>query len=180
MRALKQFLNFKDRVIHKQKEVTEEMKEQRIRTEEAAQEMKIKRAALERLLEEKDRHKRPPDGLIREMNERQGSNIVFIERNVDIGKCALLRKVQQMGEEIRSLKERRTPPIESDSEDDEKNEIREHTVNSVARFETIYEEEEPTESDSDDDGQNERKEHTGISDHSLLFYILCLLDRSST
>jgi hypothetical protein len=45
MRALKQFLCFKDRVIHEQKEVTKQIKEERIRAVEAAEQMKINKAA---------------------------------------------------------------------------------------------------------------------------------------
>jgi len=70
MGALKQFLKFKERVIWKQKEVIQEIKEQRRRTEE---EMKLKISVMERLLEEKDRHNRTPDGVIEEMKKRQGS-----------------------------------------------------------------------------------------------------------
>jgi len=49
------------------------MKEQRRRTEEAEEEMKLKTAAMEMLLEEKDSHNRTPDGVIEEMKKRQGS-----------------------------------------------------------------------------------------------------------
>ena len=41
---------------------------------------------------------------------------------MEIGKCALLRKISQMQEEISSLQEHRTPPTESDTKDDEQNE----------------------------------------------------------
>jgi len=70
MGALKQFLKFKGRVIWKQKEVIQEMKERRRKTEEVEEEMKLKIAAMERMLEEKDRHNRTPDGEIEEMQER--------------------------------------------------------------------------------------------------------------
>ena len=136
------------------------MKEERIRTQEAAEQMKINIAALERLLQEKDLQNRTPDVLVSEINERQGSNSIFIERNCDIGKCDLLRKVQQMGEELRRLKEGRTLPTGCDSENDEEDNIRLHAVNSVVRLETIYEEDEPPECDSENDESNESKEHT--------------------
>jgi len=53
-------------------------------------------------------------GIIQEMKERQGSKLIFIKRNEEIEKCALLHKIRQMREEIISRKERRTPPTESD------------------------------------------------------------------
>ena len=155
IRTLKQFLCFKDRVIHKEKEVIKQMKEERKRNQESAEQMKLNIATLERLLGERGLHNRTPDVLI---NERQESN-VFIERNM--GKCDLLRKVQHMGEEIRRFKEGRTLPTGCDSENDEKNEIRTHAVNSFVRLETIYEVDQPPESDSEND------EQTGISDYSL-------------
>jgi len=73
MGALKQFLKFTDRVIWKQKEVIQEMKERRRRTDEVEEEMKLKIAAMESLLEENYRHYRTPDGVIEEVQERHGS-----------------------------------------------------------------------------------------------------------
>ena len=98
------------------------MKEQRRRTEEFAKEMKLKTAAMETLMEEKDRHNQTPHVVIEEMTEKKGREIILIKRNVEIGKCALLRKISQMQEEISSLQEHRTPPTESDTKDDEQNE----------------------------------------------------------
>jgi hypothetical protein len=42
------------------------------------------------------------------MKERQGSGIQFIQREEEIGKCDLLRKIRAMREEIISPKECRT------------------------------------------------------------------------
>ena len=58
-----------------------------------------------------------------------------------------------MAQELRSLKEGRTLPKGCDSENDEKDDIRPHAVNSVVRLETIYEGEPP-----ECDGQNDEKD----------------------
>jgi len=51
------------------------------------------------------------------MKERQGSGIQFIPREEEIGKCDLLRKIRCTREEIISLKERRTPLTERDTQE---------------------------------------------------------------
>jgi len=170
--ALQQLVKSKDSVIRKQKTIIKGMEERQRRTEEfdtnltfvtstqnrngvklpvfiddvgAAEEaegMRLKTAVLERLLEEERRHNQTLNGIIQEMWERQGRKIIFIERNGEIGKCALLHKIRQTREEIRCPKERRTPPTESDTKDNGENRRNEHTGNSKARLPTIYEEEE--------------------------------------
>jgi hypothetical protein len=104
--------------------------------------MKLQIAVLERSLEEKDRHNRTLNAIIQGMKERQESEIIFIERNEETGKCALLRKIRQMREEIISLKKRRTPPTQSDTKDDEQKERNYHTGKSEGGAEIMYGEEE--------------------------------------
>jgi hypothetical protein len=166
--ALEQYLEFKDRIISKRKGIIKDMKERQGKNEEVdnkviceahtqthnniklsenitdggAAEMKLLIAVLERSLEEKDHHNQKLNAIIQEMKEQQGSEIIFIERNEETGKCALLRKIRQMREEILSLKKRRTPPTESDDEDDKEKERNDHTGKSEGGAQIIYEEEE--------------------------------------
>ena len=128
--ALEQLLELKDRVIQKQKGIIQDMKESQRKYEEVdikvtceahtekhnnikltgnisdggAAEMKFQIAVLERSLEEKDHQNRTLIAIIQAMKERQGSEIICIERNEEIGKYALLRKIRQLREEITSLK----------------------------------------------------------------------------
>ena len=168
--ALQQLVKSKDSVIRKQKTIIKGMEERQRRTEEfdtnltfvtstqnrngvklpvfiddvgAAEEaegMRLKTEGLERLLEEERRHNRTLNGIIREMCERQGRVIIFIERTEEIGKCALLHNIGQSREEIKTAKERRTPPTESDTKDNGEKGRNKHTGNSEARLPTIYEE----------------------------------------
>jgi len=62
--------------------------------EKEAEGMRLKVAVLERLLEEERRHNRTLNGIIQEMWERQGREIIFIETNGEIGKCVLLHKIR--------------------------------------------------------------------------------------
>jgi hypothetical protein len=50
-------------------------------------------------------------------------------------------------------------PPECDGENDEKDDIRPHAVNSVVRLETTYEEDEPTECDSENDEKDDIRPH---------------------
>ena len=77
--------------------------------ENGKEEMKIKVAALEKLLEENDRLIRKQNATIQEMKERQRSHIQFIKTKEEMEKSSLLRKIRDMREEIISLKERRPP-----------------------------------------------------------------------
>jgi len=117
--TLKMILFSKDRVIRWQKQVIQEVTEQRRRSEEAVEEMKVKIATLERLLEKKDRRNGTQDG---ETKEPKGSENIFTKRTFGPGKCAQLRRIRRM-EKI------------------------EYTGNCFG-LETIYEEEEPTQSDT--------------------------------
>jgi len=132
--ALQQLVNFKDSIIRKQKTI---IKRNRVThpgsinhfgAAEEAEGMKLKIALLEKLLEEEHLKNRTLNGIIQEMWDRE------------TGKCDLLRKIQKMREEIRTLKERRAPPIESDIEDNKQNGRNEHTGKRRTRLPTIPEE----------------------------------------
>jgi len=158
--ALQKLVNFQDIVIRQQKAIikgkeerqssTEEQKRNRVRhpgsinhfgaTEMEAEGMKLKIVLLEKLLEEEHHRNRTLNGIIEEMRKRQGSEITFSEKNRETGKCVLQRKFQQKRKEIRTRKERRTPPTESDTEDNKQNRINEHTGKSRARLPAIPEE----------------------------------------
>jgi len=166
--ALEQYLEFKDRVISIQKGIIQDMKERQGKNEEVdikviceartqthnniklpqnitdggGAEMKLQIAVLERSLEEKDRHNRTLNAIIQGMKERQGREIIFMERNEETGKCALLCKIRQMREEIISVTKRRTPPTESDDEDDKQKERNDHTGKSEGGAQIMYGEEE--------------------------------------
>jgi len=58
--------------------------------------MKSKTAALEKFLLEKDHRVPKLNAIIQEMKERQGSGIQFIQREEEIRKCDLLRKISVM------------------------------------------------------------------------------------
>ena len=91
---LKMILLSKDRVIRWQKQVIQEVREHRRRSDKAADEMKVTIGALERLLQEKDRHNGTQDG---ETKERKGSKKIFTKRTEGIGKFARLRRIRRMG-----------------------------------------------------------------------------------
>ena len=77
--------------------------------EKGKEEMKSKVAAMEKLLEEKDRLIRKQNATIQEMKERHRSHIQFIKTKEEMEKSSLLRKVRDMRQEIISLKEQRPP-----------------------------------------------------------------------
>ena len=60
---------------------------------------------------------------------------------------------------MRRLKEGRTLPTGCDSENDEKDDIRPHAVNSVVRLEAIHEDGEPPECDSENDEKGDIRPH---------------------
>ena len=73
------------------------------------EELKRKIAALEKFLEEKDRHIRQQNGTIQAMKERQRSEIQYIRTKEEMEKRSLLQKIRDMRDEIISLEERRPP-----------------------------------------------------------------------
>jgi len=132
--ALQQLLHFKDSIIRKQQtiikrnRVTHPGSINHFAAAEEAEVMKLKIALLEKLLEEEHRKNRSLNGIVQEMWDRE------------TGKCVLLRTIQKTREEIRTLKERRAPPTESDIEDDKQNGRNEHRGKRRARLPTIPEE----------------------------------------
>jgi len=117
--TLKMILFSKDRLIRWQKKVINEVIEHRRRNEEAVEEMEVKIATLERLLEKEDRNNGTQDG---ETTERKGNENIFTKRTFGPGKCAQLRRIRRM-EKIEYM-------------------------GNCFGLETIYEEEEPTQSDT--------------------------------
>ena len=85
--------------------------------EEENEQMKRKIAEMEKLLEEKDRQIEKLNATVHEMKEKQSSEIQYIETKEEIEKSSLLHKISGMKKEITSVKERRPPSTERDTED---------------------------------------------------------------
>jgi hypothetical protein len=95
--------------------------------EKGKEELKSKIAELEKFLKEKDRQIWKGNETIQEMKKRQRSEIHYIKMKEEMEKSSLLCKIRGMRQEIISLKERRPPPTERDTEDLQANKRSDHT-----------------------------------------------------
>jgi len=101
--------------------------------EKGNEEMESKIAALEMVIQNKDRQIRKLNDTILDMKVQQRNEIQYIQTKEQIEQSSLLRKIKSLRQEIINLKERRPPPTEKETADHPENKSRVHTDSREAR-----------------------------------------------
>jgi len=101
--------------------------------EKGNEDMQSKIAALEKIIQDKDRQIRKLNDTILDMKVQQRNEIQYIQTKEQMEKGSLLRKIRSMRQEIINLKERRPPPTEKETADHPENKSSYHTNRRGAR-----------------------------------------------